>query len=308
MTKESASRTKLLLAFTAIYVIWGSTYLAIRYAVETIPPFFMMGMRALVAGIILYVWSRARGDEPARREHWKGLTIIAMTFFLVGHGILGWSELHIGSGLAALLVASEPLWMVSIESYVLRDARVGKLGVFGLILGFIGMLLLVVPGGGLSVHGEEFWAMVAIIVGTMIWSGGAIYARVAPLPKSPIRSASLELIIGGVMLILFSLSQNEGINFSSYSLFSILNWAYLVVFGSIIAFTAYMWLLTVTSATRISTHTYVNPIIAVFLGWLIGGEQITGRMVVAAAVIVVSVYLVLKDHMLTERAGSRNKG
>lgn len=292
--------SKALLAFFAIYFIWGSTYLAIKYAVETIPPFFMMGTRSVVAGTILFFWSRLRGDENVRKEHWPSLLIVGTLFFLVGHGALAWAQQKVPSGLAALLVASEPLWIALIEFSAIRNFRIGTGGVIGLILGFIGILVLIVPGTTLGSGQADNIGTAAILLATISWSSGAVYLRVARLPKSSLLAAGMELIIGGLLLYFAAFASGEGAHFASHSvsLRSLVALAYLILFGSVVAFTAYVWLLSQTSATRVSTHTYVNPMIAVILGWAIAQEALTANTVIAAVIIMVSVYLVLKDRSM----------
>lgn len=297
MSDTSRSPVRTILAFGAIYIIWGSTYLAIRYAVETIPPFLMMGTRSVAAGIILYVWSRTRGNVEIRKEHLPALLIIGISFFLIGHGLLAWAQQRVPSGLAAVLVASEPLWIFIVESVFIRDTKIKAKGITGLILGFAAIVYLIASTKGIETSGADTIASFAIVFGAFSWSGGAIYSRVAKLPKSSIVSAGMELIIGGVLLLAAGLMLGEGdkIQMDAISLRSLLGLAYLIVFGSVITFSAYLWLLGHTSATRISTHTYINPIIAVLLGWAIADEILTIQLLIATLLIVLSVYLVLAD-------------
>lgn len=301
MTGQPASSWKTIVAFAAIYVVWGSTYLAIRYAVETIPPFMMMGIRSVVAGMILFGLSRSRGRIEIRREHLPALFIIGISFFLVGHGLLAWAQQRVPSGLAAVLVASEPLTIFLIEWLFIRDAKIKARGMVGLLLGFAGIVYLIASTKGIDTSETDILASVAIVFGASSWAGGAVYSRVALLPKSPVTSAGAELMIGGILLLFGSLILGEAETFrlSAVSLRSVLGLMYLIVFGSVITFSAYLWLLGHTSATRISTHTYVNPVIAVFLGWLIGGESLTTELFIATLFIVISVFLVLNDHRKT---------
>jgi drug/metabolite transporter (DMT)-like permease len=297
MTHEKPATTKLILAFAATYFIWGSTYLAIKYAVETIPPFLMMGTRSLVAGSILYAWSRYREDQPVQREHWRSLFIIGVAFFLVGHGLLAWAQKSVPSGLAALIVASEPMWIGLIETLAIRGFKLGMFGAIGLGLGFGGIVWLIAPTKGLGAHRVDLMGSAAILLATLSWSGGAVYQRVARLPRSPILTAGLELVIGGAFLVssgLF-LGEFETVRAHAVSLRSLLSLAYLIVGGSLVAFTAYVWLLTVTTATRVATHTYVNPVIAIVLGWAVASEPISFTTIFASIVIIASVYLVLND-------------
>ncbi len=291
------NKLKTFFAFGAVYIIWGSTYLAIRYAVETVPPFLMMGSRSLLAGLVLFSLSRFKENSRIKRENLLPLFIIGTLFFLVAHGLLAWSQQHVPSGLAAVLVASEPLWILLIEFLFIRDTRVRLKGIIGLILGFIAIAFLILSSNKVSFNDGNFIGSLIIILGALSWGTGAVYSRVAKLPKSAMLSAGMELIIGGILLLLtgFLLKENQGLVISQISVRSALSLGYLIIFGSIITFTAYVWLLGQTSATRISTHTYVNPIIAVFLGWFIGGEIISYSLFAATAAIVISVYLVLHD-------------
>lgn len=295
---------KTIFAFTAIYVIWGSTYLAIRYAVETIPPFLMMGARSMVAGSILFLWSRSRGTDELRREHLPALFIIGIAFFLVGHGLLAWAQQRVPSGLAAVLVASEPLTIFLIERFFVRDTKIKVRGIFGLLLGCAAIVYLIASTKGIDTSDTDVLASVAIVLGASSWAAGAVYSRVATLPRSPVTAAGVELIVGGLFLLLASagLGEIQTFQIEAVSLRSILGLAYLIIFGTVIAFSAYLWLLGHTSATRISTHTYVNPVIAVFLGWLIAEEQLTIELLIATVFIVVSVALVLNDQQKPARS------
>ncbi|MGH7596404.1 MAG: EamA family transporter [bacterium] len=299
---------KLIAAFAAIYFIWGSTYLAIKYALEAIPPFVMMGTRSLAAGLILYLWSRTRGDEKVKKENIIPIVTIGVLFFLVGHGLLAWGQQKIASGFAALLVASEPLWIAVIEAFLVRDDKATSRTIIGLVCGFLGISILLAPGQKLGAHDMDFLSAFAILLGTLSWSLGAVYSRVAKLPKAPALAAGLELIVGGFLLVACGLFMGEGsrLQFEALSLRSILGLIYLIVFGSVITFTAYVWLLSLTSATRVATHTYVNPVIAVFLGWAVAGEPLSLQTFVATSIIVISVYLVLgQKREISPRLGPR---
>ncbi|MGH7495935.1 MAG: EamA family transporter [bacterium] len=304
-----ALNAKTLLAFFAIYFIWGSTYLAIKYAVETIPPFLMMGTRSVVAGTILFFWSRLRGEERVRQEHWPSLFIIGALFFLIGHGPLAWAQQKVPSGLAALLVASEPLWIALIESSAFRSFRIGLGGAAGLVLGFAGMVVLIVPHNTLGLEQTNVLGIIAILIGTLSWSSGAVYLRVARLPKSSTLSAGVELIIGGSMLyvVAFVFGEVDYILNHAVSTRSLLALGYLIIFGSIVSFTAYVWLLGKTSATRVATHTYVNPVIAVILGWAVAQEPLSFNTVVATVIIVISVGLVLRDRAIKSSESVKEK-
>lgn len=294
---------KIFLAFGAIYLVWGSTYLATRFAVATIPPLMMIGIRSLAAGVILYLISRYRKAEKVKRENVLPLFTLGALFFLAGHGLLSWAQQYVPSGMAAVLVTAEPLWIFGIEWFFLKDTRVKLKGILGLFLGFAGIVYLIHSTSAGTAFNHDLLAPVLIVAGTLSWGGGAVYSRVANVPKSPLLSAGMELIFGGILVLIasFILGEPSRFHVSQVSLKSFCALLYLVVFGSVIAFSAYTWLLSNTSATRISTHTYVNPVIAVFLGWLIADEQITAALLVATAIIIISVYLVLYDQYVDRK-------
>jgi len=295
---------KTLLAFGAIYIIWGSTYLATRYAVETIPPLMMIGIRSMSAGLILYFLSRFKSKEKVKGEHVLPLFTLGTMFFLFGHGLLAWSLQYVPSGMAAVLVSAEPLWIIGIEWFFLKDTRVKLRGISGLFLGFGAIVYLITSTAGSSTSNNDFFASALIVACTLSWGGGAVYARVANVPKSPMLSSGLELIFGGALVLISSYIIGEPARFhlNQVSLKSFFGLFYLITFGSVIAFSAYIWLLGNTSATRISTHTYVNPVIAIFLGWLIANEQITTALLVATAIIILAVYLILYDQHLEKKS------
>lgn len=294
---------KTIFAFAAIYIIWGSTYLAIRYAVETIPPLMMIGIRSLVAGMILYLLSRFKSKERIKKENILPLLTIGAMFFLIGHGLLAWAQQYVPSGMAAVLVTAEPLWIIGIEWFFLKDTRVNRRGVSGLFLGFAGVVYLIASTSGNTASHGDFLASALIVLGTLSWAGGAVYSRVAKVPESPLLSSGMELIFGGILVLItsFIIGEPSQFHLNQVTLKSFFGLLYLIVFGSVIAFSSYTWLLAHTSATRISTHNYINPIIAVFLGWLIANEQITTALLIASAIIIISVYLVLYDQNLSRK-------
>lgn len=294
MTYQQQNRFKLIAAFIAIYFVWGTTYLAIRYAVETIPPLLMMSMRSLIAGAVLYMWGRLRGDARATRKELPSLLLIGALFFLVGHGVIAWAQQTVPSGVAALLVACEPIIIALFEPLFTKEGRVGKRTLLGMLIGMGGIAVLLMPHG-FDFKNAHLLGSLGILVAAGSWASGAIYARVARLPRSPLITGGLQLLFGGTLLIVASYVSGEwsAFAFSQVTIRSVLGLAYLIVFGSIISFSAYTWLLTITTATRISTHTFINPIIAVLVGWALGGEALTWEMLIATVLIIISVYLVL---------------
>jgi drug/metabolite transporter (DMT)-like permease len=289
------SRFALVVAFAIVYLVWGSTYLAIRFAIETLPPFLMAAARFLTAGAVLYVWARlVAGAEKPGRAQWKAAGIVGSLLLLCGNGLVVWSELRIPSGVAALLGGTTPLWMVLIDW--LRRGGVRPTGqvVIGLLCGLMGLVWLVGPdslagGGRIDLLGAA-----AVGLAGIAWAAGSIYQRHAPMPASSWLSTAMQMLAGGVGLLVVgsALGEFHGVNVAAFSLRSVLGFLYLVVFGSIIAFSAYVWLLRASTPARVSTHTYVNPIVAVFLGWALADEPLTPRMLVAVAVIVSGVALI----------------
>lgn len=294
MNSEHPNKLKVLTAYAAIYFVWGTTYLAIRYGVETFPPFLMMGIRCIVAGSILYSWGRLRGNAGITLKNVGPILFIGILFFLIGHGILAWAEQTVPSGIAALLIASEPLWVALIESRFTNDTVLTLRVSLGLLLGISGIVLLVLPQG-FDFQNANVLGSLGILLGTFSWSIGAVYARNAGLPRSPLITSGAQLLTGGVLLCVTSyiLGEWTAFSFSQVSLRSTLGLAYLITFGSIVTFSAYTWLLTVTSVTRISTHTFVNPVVAMLVGWAFADEVLTRQMLLATLLIVISVCLVL---------------
>jgi len=280
---SSPPRLKLISAFASVYIVWGSTYLAIRIAIETIPPLLMAGFRFIIAGSMMYLWGRIRSKERPTRIHWKSAAIVGLMLLLVGNGGLSWSEQLIPSGIAALIVAVSPLWFILID-WMQGGAR-PTAGVFiGLALGTLGIAILVDPAD--LVGGGEVSALGAsvLLVSSVCWAFGSFYARGAKLPSSPALANGMEMLIGGVGLIFVGMIAGEmkDLHLATITTKSLLAVAYLVVFGSIIGFSSYIWLFRSTTPTRASTYAYVNPVVAVFIGWLVGGEQLPTRVVLAA--------------------------
>jgi drug/metabolite transporter (DMT)-like permease len=287
------SRAQLVAGFAAIYVLWGSTYLGIRFAVETIPPFVMAGTRHLVAGAILYAFARRRGAPAPTFRNWKAAAGIGALLLLGGNGLVSWAEQRVASGPAALIVASVPVWMVLLSAaQERRRPSVAVLG--GLALALAGIALLVLPnGGGRAV---ELLPAGALLVAALSWSVGSLWSRRAPLPKATLLATAMEALAGGAALWIAGLAGGEGaaLHVSAITARSALSLAYLIVAGSILGFSAYVWLLTVSTPDRVSTYAFVNPIVAVTFGVLLAGEKLTLRIALASAVIVGAVALILR--------------
>jgi drug/metabolite transporter (DMT)-like permease len=286
---------KIAAALAAVYVIWGSTYLAIRIGVETIPPFLMAGVRQTTAGLLLYAWLRWRGVPRPERIHWRSAVIIGGLMLLVGNGGVCWAEQYVPSGLTALLVATMPFWLVLLEWLWHGAARPSAQIVCGLALGFVGTGLLVAPGqfGGGS-HIDAKGAL-ALFAATVAWASGSLYSRRAHLPKSALLSAAMEMTAGGGLLLAASalLGEWRGWPLTTASMRSVGAMVFLIVFGSMVGYTAYMWLMKVTTPARASTNAYINPIVAVVLGWWVADEPVTARIAIAAGIIIVGVILII---------------
>ncbi len=285
-----ASRGLLLLAFAAIFIVWGTTFLAIRYAVETIPPLITAGARHGVAGTVLFALAWLRGYRP-RRADWLAGAVVGALFFLAGHGLLHWAEIHIPSGLAALLIATESLFIFGLGA-VLGRQRLTWSSALGLVLGLAGVALLTLPELG-TVRLVD-WAIFATLLSSLAWSVGVVVGPLLKLPEHPLGRAAVATLAGSAMLLVLAALTGEFRAFDpgAVSLRSALGLAYLISFGSVIAFSAYSWLLQHVPPTLVATHTFVNPVVAVFAGWMWAGEALGGQLVLAAAVIVAAVVLV----------------
>ena len=285
-------RAKVILAFFSIYIIWGSTYLAIRYAVETIPPLYTAGFRHVVAGTILLLWCFWKKLRPTR-EQWRASVVIGALFFLGGHGALHWAEQRINSGLASLLIATEPIFVFVLAAAVEKRWRINTRLLAGIALGLGGVALLfgkntLMTGAGMQI------AAVVTLLGAVSWAVGIVYSRKSHLSGHPLLLSALSLISGSLLLLIAGTIAGEGrgFHFANVSHRSWMALAYLIVFGSLIAFTAYNWLLERYSPTLVATHTYVNPIVAVLLGWLLARETVTLNVALAGAMVIGAVVLV----------------
>ncbi len=287
----------LVAAFAAVYIFWGSTYLAIKYAIETLPPFLMAGSRFLFAGLILYVWARFSKDyEKPSLKHWRTSFIVGTLLLLGGNGAVVLAQQYISSSLAALLVATEPFWIVLLSWLWLKGARPNWKAALGLLIGFFGVYLLI---GGQSESaaggaGGQFLGAFFVIAGAFSWALGSMYGLRATTPKSSALTAGMQMLSGGAVLTLVGFLKGEWATFNvaDVSANSVYGVIYLIIFGSLIGFTAYSWLLKNAQPAMVATYAYVNPIVAVFLGWLIAGESFTGQMLVGAGIIVGSVVLI----------------
>src|SRR5579862_1008787 len=266
-TRDRGLAIKLGLAFLAIYVIWGSTYLAIRYAVETIPPLVTAGIRHSIAGAIMLAWAWLRGFRPTKQQ-WLAGAVLGFFFFLVGHGSLHWAEQYVGSGLAALLIATEPMFIL-VLAWMMGQQKISLLSALGLGLGVAGVALL--TGAELTVKGSSLLGLLAVLLGSLAWSFGVVISPRLKLPSDALGRTALPTICGAAMLLIAAGLTGEfhATHWAAISLRSMLGLGYLITFGSIVAFTSYTWLLQQCPPALVATHTYANPVVAVLLGWLL---------------------------------------
>jgi len=294
-TPQVSEKTRIgagvVLAFLAIYILWGSTFFAIRVAVETVPPFLAAGIRFTLAGLVLYGWSRARGGRNPTALEWRNLAILGALLFLIPYSGLFWAEKTVPSGIASVLVATIPISTALLQVLVLRKERFRWSLLASLCLGFAGVGVLALdPGPGRA----SIAACLIILLCSTSWAVGTVIAKEAVLPESKVTSAGAQMAIGGTLLLLFSLlagEWNPRPHISPHAAGAI---AYLIVAGSIVAFTAYLWLLGRMPATTVTSYAYVNPVVALLLGHFIGNEALASRTLAGAALVVASVLLITK--------------
>lgn len=282
-----------ILALVALYVFWGGTYLGMRVAIETMPPFLMAGIRFVTAGIILYLWGRKNGAPRPAPEQWRDAAIIGTLLLLTGNGVVAWAEQSVPSGIASLLIATVPLWI-----FILGGRSKGQksnLGVIaGILLGLTGIAFLVIPVNGAGSHPTNLLGILAILAASLSWSVGSLYSRKAKQPETPLMGTAMQMLIGGVLLLGlgFVLGEGSRLDIAHISVRSWLALGYLIVFGSIVGFNSYIWLLKNAEPTWVSTYAFVNPVVAVFLGWLVVGEALGWNSILATVTIVTAVIII----------------
>lgn len=289
----STSRKRLVVGFLVIYIVWGSTYLAIRWGVETIPPFIMGAVRFLVAGGLMYGFSRWRGAAAPTAQQWRSSAIIGFLLLFVANGAVSWSEQRVSSGMTSLLVATVPLWLVLCE--VAQGKRPGLWKWAGVALGLAGVALLVLPADGeISSAAVEPLGAIVLAFGSLSWTIGSLYSRTARLAKPAALAISMQMLTGGAFLLMLSVVSGElaHVDREAITMTSVYALLYLMVFGSLIGFSTYMWLLSVATPTAVGTYAYVNPVVAVLLGVAFGGERMPPQALLAMVVIVGGVAMV----------------
>ena len=286
------ARSLVLAAFAVIYLVWGSTYLAIRVAIESMPPFLMAGTRFLIAGALMYGWSRLRGAPRPGRPAWRAALLLGALFLLGGNGGVVWAEQFVASGLAAVLVALMPIWTAIVEWVRPGGRRPGLMTTAGLLTGFAGVALLLAPGStGTAI--DPVGAIV-LIGASLSWAIASVISKGMPLPASGAQSSGMQMLAGGALLVLAGLATGEpgAVRPEAITPRSVAALLYLITFGSLLGFGAFTWLLRVTTPARVATYAYVNPVVAVVLGWALLGEPFGPRELAAAAVIVGGVALI----------------
>jgi drug/metabolite transporter (DMT)-like permease len=285
---------KTLLAFGIIYFVWGSTYYAIRVGVREVPPFLLAAMRFLIAGAALYGWTRARGERAPSGRQWASISLVAFLIFVMDYGLVFWAEQRVASGLAAVMLATIPPFMALGEIFILRTQRLTARLVVALSIGLGGVGVLVSRSLNLGGAPIDRMGAVALIVAAMSWSIASALARMLPMPESKVVSSGAQMLAGGVFLALISCALGEYRNFhaANVSRGAWIALAYLIVAGSIIAFTAYVWLLHHESPTKVGTYAYVNPVVAVLLGYFLGGEELGLRTILGTAFVLISVVVI----------------
>ncbi|HEY4051612.1 MAG TPA: EamA family transporter [Acidobacteriaceae bacterium] len=285
---------KTLLAFSMIYFVWGSTFLAIRVGVREVPPFLLAAMRFLIAGLVLYAWMMAQGERSPSGRQWMSAFLLAGLIFVLDYGLLFWAEQRVPSGIAAVMMATIPVFMALLEIIVLRTQRLTPRLGFALLVGIGGVAVLMSRSlnlGGAPIDGA---GAVALIIAAMSWSLSSVLTRKLPLPSSKVMSSGAQMLAGGVLLAFTAAALGEFRNFrpSSVSHGAWLSLVYLIVAGSIIAFTAYVWLIHHESPTKVGTYAYVNPVVAVLIGYFLGGEALGLRTLLGTLFVLISVVVI----------------
>ncbi|MDB6151195.1 MAG: Permease of the drug/metabolite transporter superfamily [Chthoniobacter sp.] len=302
-TRIAAPLGLVIAAFAAVYLIWGSTYLGIRLAIDSIPPFLMAGTRFVLAGAILYSVMRLRGAPRPSREQWLGATIVGGLLLLAGNGGVSWAQQTVPSGIAALMVAATPLWIMLVDWLRPNGTRPTASILAGLFVGFIGVGVIVASRSQLGHRLVEPLAAAVLVFATVSWALGSVYSRHAQKPASALLGVSMQMLTGGALQLLAGVLLGETRGFDPARITATSAWAlvYLTLIGSLVGFTAYVWLLQVSTPARVSTYAYVNPLIAVLLGHLVLNEEVPGAVALAGALILAAVILITRKATVTTK-------
>lgn len=287
----------LVAAFASIYIIWGSTFLAVSYGLQSFPPFLLSGLRFLIAGIILFIWQKSKGEKVSNLKNWKRNGITGILILIGGTGLVAWGEQYISSTEAAIAIATGPFWFIALDRKNWSNYFSDKTIVTGLIIGFSGLLVFLkgsVSGATISTDGlSRIIAFIVLAISSISWVLGSLYSKNNPGSQSRLMNISQQLLIAGIVSTLFSGAKGEWyqFSFSDVNLYAWLGLGFLIFFGSIVAYISYIWLLTVKEPVLVSTHTYINPIVAVLVGWIIAGEKISSLQFLGLIVILSGVVL-----------------
>ncbi|MBX9951941.1 MAG: EamA family transporter [Candidatus Obscuribacterales bacterium] len=300
----AVSKLKIVLAFVGIYLIWGSTYLAIKIAIDTMPPFLMASVRFLTAGLGFYAVLMLLGHERPKKRHWLSAFIMGTLLLAASNGSVVLATKSISTGYISLLIAMVPVYVAILEWLQNRKEKIEKLKICGLVLGTLGIITLIGPQNLLVPNGINWFGIAVVMFGSLSWSVGTIYSRKVEKPSSLMVGIAMQMICGGAVLGLVSLIMGEHYQIANLhvSMNSVLAVAYLIVFGSIVGYSSYLWLLNHVSPSKVSTYAYVNPIVAIFLGWAFAGETISAQTVAAGAIILASVWLITAGKKKEETA------
>lgn len=294
--KDDSMTPPVLAALVAVYFFWGTTYLGMKFAIETLPPFIMLGLRFTVAGAIMFAWEWVRLRPRITLGQWRGMGMVGALMLLGGTGGVAWSEQVVPSNIAAVVVATVPLWIAVIRWVFLRHDRPERVTIVGLLTGFAGIIMLVVYTSGPSAAEGYGLGLVVLGFSTFLWSAGSLYSRAADQPDSPALGISMQMLVGGLLNLIVGILCNGGsmVPLAEVSMRSAVALAYLVVFGSIVGFSSYIWLLKKTDPALASSYAYVNPVVAIILGWLLAGERLNTRSLAATTVILFGVILIVR--------------
>ncbi len=285
-------KVRIWLAMLTVYLIWGSTYLAIHFAVLSLPPFLMAGVRFLIAGAIMFIWRRAAGDPLPSKNQWRSAAIIGGFLLVGGNGGLVWAEQFVPSGIASVIIGSTPLWFILIEAVRPGGQKPNLSTLVGVLIGFIGIMVLINPGQNAGSQSEIHVAGALVLVfGSFSWALGSLYGRTADLPRSPLMGTGMEMLAGGAGLLILGLAVGElgRFNPAEVRLDLLAGLLYLIIFGALVAYSAYTWLLRVAPIALVATYAYVNPLVAIMLGYFLANEQLSVRTLISALVIISSV-------------------
>lgn len=292
--KTTASVMSVTIALLMVYLFWGGTYLGMKIAIESMPPFLMAGARFMTAGLILYILSRAQGAPRPVALEWRNAGIVGGLLLLMGNGGVAWAEQHVPSAIASLVVATVPLWMILMGKLRGSNRRQSPFVYLGLLLGLAGIAVLVLHSGGSAQTRLSPLGLIVLIFASISWAAGSLFSRSAKLPAFPLMSTAVQMVAGGALLLILSFVMEDwsGLHISEISVRSWAAFGYLVLFGSLLGYTAYIWLLNNADPAIASTYAFVNPIVAVFLGFFAGNEALTTNVWIATFLIVGAVVFI----------------